>query len=89
MNEEKIYEKAIKKWGNTAQILVAMEEMSELTKVLLKHLRHPKNEEYFKKISEEMVDVEIMINQLKVMFPNNNIEEIKNIKLARLEILTR
>ena len=35
-----LYAKAVQKFGERAQILVAIEEMSELTKALLKYIRH-------------------------------------------------
>lgn len=38
--EGKILESAIKTWGEEAQIVVAIEEMSELTKALSKYLRY-------------------------------------------------
>ena len=36
---KEIYEKALKTWGTPAQIMMALEEMSELTKELCKHFR--------------------------------------------------
>ena len=85
MTPEEIYRKAIEKWGNPLQIQMAVEEMSELIKQLIKHLRGKVNSE---KIDEEMADVEIMLDQLKVMFNNQRlVESQKKEKLYRLEKL--
>lgn len=40
VSEEELYKAAVQKFGERAQILVAIEEMSELTKALLKYIRH-------------------------------------------------
>lgn len=39
VSEEELYKAAVQKFGERAQILVAIEEMSELTKALLKYIR--------------------------------------------------
>lgn len=65
LNDKAILKRAIDKWGPELQIIVAIEELSELQKELTKHLRGKKNKEA---IIEEIVDVEIMIEQLKIIF---------------------
>lgn len=57
----------IKKNGTDAQIVVAIEELSELIKELTKHLRDKGD---INRISEEMADVKIMMKQLDIMFGN-------------------
>jgi hypothetical protein len=80
-----IYKKAIEKWGQPLQIGMAIEEMAELIKELNKWMRGKKNDE---NIIEEMADVEIMLEQLKVMFSNHSeIEEAKHEKLKRVELM--
>ncbi|MCL2629661.1 MAG: hypothetical protein FWD33_03175 [Alphaproteobacteria bacterium] len=54
---------ADKKYGTQSQIDLCIEEMSELTKELIKRSRGKDN---FDAIAEEVADVQIMINQLKV-----------------------
>lgn len=85
MNEKdkcKLYRQALEKWG-TAQIIIAFEEMAELQKELSKYLRGKEN---ITEIAEEIADVTIMLEQMKLLF---NIEDIvkdyKNQKLRRLE----
>ena len=61
---------------------MAMEEMSELTKELSKNLRGADNA---KALAEEIADVEIMLEQLKVIFRNRAlVDRIRAGKLVRL-----
>lgn len=73
----------IKKNGTDAQIIVAIEEMSELIKELTKHLRNKGDIDH---ISEEMADVKIMMHQLDIMFGNRiRVSQWRDKKLERLE----
>lgn len=91
MNQEregKILEDAIQTWGEAAQIIVAIEEMSELTKALTKFLRFREcasgdPHQIHVDIQEEMADVGIMLNQLALIFGDPTEAEI--LKLIRLE----
>jgi len=82
MDTKEIYKKTIEKWGKTAQVLMAIEEMSELTKELLKDLRGKSCS-----IQEEIVDVEIMLEQLKEIFGTEYIDIFRKSKLQRLEAM--
>lgn len=76
-----ILQKLIEKFGAKSQIIVAIEELSELQKELCKYLRDKTN---IRNISEEMADVEIMLEQLKLIFENETPVSIeKKYKLAR------
>ena len=86
--EAKILEGAIKTWGEEAQSVVAIEELSELTKALTKCLRYYVAEQgdhgqIVADIREEMADVGIMLNQMELIFGDPTEEEI--LKLLRLE----
>lgn len=74
-----IYNKMIEKYGQKNQMLIAVEECSELQKAILKFLRGRCNQI---EIAEEMADVEIMLEQLKIMF--NNKEEIEYFKKQKI-----
>jgi NTP pyrophosphatase (non-canonical NTP hydrolase) len=82
-----LYSKAFSRYGYDKQVIVAIEEMSELTKELTKNLRVGFDLlAYYDNIEEEIADVEIMMEQLIRMFSNRKaIDEIKNQKLERLE----
>ena len=57
--------KVLRKYGNQMQRMVAIEEMSELTKELVKWERGLNEVE---SIIEEIADVKLMLDQLIVMF---------------------
>ena len=76
------YAEAVRAYGKQSQLVMAMEEMSELTKELSKNLRGADNS---KALAEEIADVEIMLEQLKVIFRNRAlVDRIRAGKLVRL-----
>lgn len=85
--EGKILEGAVTKYGTYAQIDHAIEEMSELTKALIKERRAVGTANYDASlrdhIREEMADVYIMLNQLSLIFGDCSDWEV--FKLERLE----
>ena len=64
MDEQRIYRVALATWGADAQTLMVFEEMAELQKELCKAARGKDNRE---QIAEEIADVEIMLEQMKVL----------------------
>jgi hypothetical protein len=77
------FQKAIETWGEVSQIDMVFEESAELQKELCKHLRGKGNIE---RISEEIADLEIMLEQMKVLFKIHAlVKEYKEFKIARLE----
>lgn len=90
--EMALYEGAVEKFGKRAQMLVAIEEMSELTKALLKYVRYEDfgqgdKESVLNSIAEERADVAIMLSQLEVIFGEN--AEVEWQKLEHLEKLVK
>lgn len=78
-----IYEDAIRTYGPSLQCMVAIEEMSELTKELCKHERWQGSIEH---IAEEIADVTIMVEQLRIIFNvNEMVHESMDRKLERLK----
>lgn len=77
-----ICKKAIDTFGPAIQQVVAMEEMGELIQAISKSLRCKEHN-----VEEEIADVEIMLLQLKLIFKNEKVEEIKQAKLSRLKEL--
>lgn len=76
----------IEAYGMEAQIDMALEEMSELAKALLKHRRAVKSGKKFdiSLITDEIADVEIMCIQLEIIFKNaHEVEEQINFKINR------
>lgn len=78
--EQNIYEQAIAKWGEKLQLIVAIEELSELQKAICKYLRGS-----MINVEEEIADVKIVIRQLEIMFDKVKINGWENAKLKRLE----
>lgn len=79
-DREKLYRKAIGNYGEAAQQIVVMEECSELIQAISKKLRGRETN-----VEEEIADVEIMLEQLKLMCNESLVEEIKESKLQRLK----
>lgn len=76
------YAAAVEVYGKHSQLIMAMEEMAELTKELSKNIRGERN---ITAISEEIADVEIMLEQLKVIFGNRaEVDRKRSEKLKRL-----
>ena len=80
-----IYEKLQEAKGADNQVAVCIEELAELTKELTKVLRKKGNTMH---IIEEIGDVEICLEQLKIVYDpeNKGIDMFKDFKLRRLEL---
>lgn len=79
-----ICQRALDTWGEEAQMLMVIEEMSELTKEILKNINRKKNN--VDAIIEETADVEIMLEQLKANYDiAEKVEEYKQNKLKLIE----
>lgn len=79
----KIIERAVEYYGVKNQLIVAIEELSELQKELCKCLRNQQSREH---IVEELADVMIVIEQLREIFniPEGELETYIGFKTARL-----
>ena len=75
-----IYQQALTKWGYSAQLLMAIEECSELIKAICSSFRGRNTN-----VAEEIADVEIMCKQLRVMYGSDAVDKEKKKKLARLK----
>lgn len=77
---------AVATYGPEAQLKMMIEEMSELTKAICKLWRtRPGSPEVFEaeqNILEEAADVQIMLDQIRIIFGDT--EEIEGKKVARL-----
>lgn len=63
-----VFKDAIEVFGEDAQILMVFEEMAELQKELCKWMRNGNSVELTHNIAEEIADVEIMLDQMKLIF---------------------
>lgn len=87
-----ILQQAVDTYGKEAQVDMAIEEMSELTKALLKHRRAEKSPEAWdyektrQSILEETADVIIMLTQLLMIYGGREVvQKDINDKVKRLE----
>ena len=80
---------AIDSYGRVNQVIKTVEELSELSQALCKILTSKftdDNTEIFENIFEEIADVEIMLEQCKMMFQcDKEVSAWKNKKIERLE----
>ena len=86
MNHKEIidtYKQAIETYGERAQKLMAIEEMSELTKEICKDFRGKLNREH---LIEEIIDVIITIDQLIMMYEISE-EEIVSMCIRKINRL--
>lgn len=92
-DQQVVLKQVISTWGIDAQHDMAIEEMSELTKAILKFRRAKTYEQKIEcenNIIEEIADVKIMIAQLEMMFVDGGIDaplvqEIIDSKIKRVE----
>lgn len=81
LEKRELYKDLINKYGEK-QVIVAIEELSELQKELCKNLRGRKNQ---LALTEEIADVLIMVEQMIVYFGIAEVDvmAIKQVKLER------
>lgn len=65
IDESAVLRRVLDTYGSWAQVMMVFEEMSELQKELCKYLRGRGS---FEHIAEEIADVEIMLEQMKLLF---------------------
>lgn len=81
LKDHEIETAAINQYGTALQMIVAIEELSELQKEITKLLRDraiPTGIGNISHLSEEMADVYIMLEQLELIF--HNTDEIKKLE---------
>ena len=84
MEKIELYKAVISKNGEQRQQDKLLEEMSELAKAVLKYRYDDSNENYLN-ICDEMSDVEITMEQMRLMFRGENVDKFKKYKLERLK----
>lgn len=82
INETEVLQRALDTYGSLPQIVMVFEEMSELQKELCKYLRGKYSPA---SIAEEIADVEIMIEQIKMLFCCA--EDVRNERRRKVERL--
>lgn len=91
MHHRKVMKKSIEKNGKVKQSVIAMEECSELIKAISKMIRYSSDEDsvcmYKEDLIEEMADVYIILDELKMMYDvlEFDIEQMIKQKIDREE----
>lgn len=85
INETELYKRTISVWGKEPQMLQVIEEMSELTKEILKNVNRKKDN--IAEIIEEAADVEIMLGQLKYCY--NIDKQVADYKAEKLKTIAK
>lgn len=86
MNREQVLRKAIGVWGVPMQEDICIEEMSELTKAIIKNRRNQDMAASgrLNNIREEIADVQIMLDQMRLIYGDTKaMEETKLERLAK------
>ena len=81
--EKEVFKAAIEKYGQKAQSAMFIEEAAVLTKEICKNWRGQSNEE---RIAEEIADVEIVLDQLKIIYcVTGKVHDYRIKKIKRLK----
>ena len=80
-----VLKRALETWGEEAQMLMVVEEMSELMKEILKNINRKKNN--VAEIIEETADVEIMLEQLKENY--KIAEKVEAYKAEKIKLIAK
>lgn len=84
MDRNLLYQKAIERFGKPSQIEMLIEELAELQLALQKFKRNP-SKQLAEDVCDEMADVEIMLEQNRLVFNSKVVDKRKSFKLARLQ----
>ena len=80
-----VLKRALETWGEQAQMMMVVEEMSELMKEILKNVNRKKDN--IAEIIEETADVEIMLEQLKENY--HIAEKVEAYKAEKIKLIER
>jgi hypothetical protein len=86
---EKILKKAIKVFGVDFQRWIWMEEMSELTKAIIKVKRYPNDKKRMDDLHEEIADAVIVLHQMILCYDKKKIMKYHKMKIDRLKADTK
>lgn len=82
MDEAKLYQEIMNKWGKSAQLGMLQEECAELIVAVNKYFRNKPDAETM--ICEELADVQNMVNQFKSFYP-----DFEKVRLSKLERVSK
>lgn len=85
-----LYNKALEKWGEFSQLDQALEEMAELMVAINKYKRikmdlKEKKDKIMDNLYEEIADVKMCLEQLEMMFGEENIDNFLDYKIEKFK----
>lgn len=81
---DELYRLSLSKWGKNLQRIMVIEECSELIQAIAKDIRKGVEDRKNASVCEEIADVEIMLEQARIMYDDRLISSIKEMKIKRL-----
>lgn len=84
MYENTLGKAALRSMGEIPNIIKTVEELAELQQALCKYLVGPVDADMLANIHEELADVSIMLNRMKLIFDPTAIQDWKDVKLDTL-----
>ncbi|EGR0364826.1 hypothetical protein V5H08_15685 [Vibrio cholerae] len=85
--EKSIYQRALEKWGEASQIMMASGECGEFIAESTKHF--VQNKSSIQAVASEVADVMIMMEQMRLLCGEELVDRIKEQKLARLDAIIK
>lgn len=84
IERKEAYRKFLDKWGYEAQMMMCIEEMSELTKEFCKYERKGQNDDEVREhIIEELADVLNTVEQMAMIFGEERVRQVQDEKINR------
>ena len=80
--EYEVYSQALNKWGAESQTMMLFEEMAELQNAICKYSRKRNN---INDVATEIADVQIMAEQMSILFGKEIVDSEKKRKFERLK----
>lgn len=80
--EYEVYSQALNKWGTESQIMKLFEEIAELQNAICKYIRKRNN---IYDVATEIADVQIMAEQMSILFGKELVNSEKERKFERLK----
>lgn len=80
--EYEVYSQALNKWGAESQTMMLFEEMAELQNAICKYSRKRNN---IYDVATEIADVQIMAEQMSILFGKEIVDSEKERKFERLK----
>jgi NTP pyrophosphatase (non-canonical NTP hydrolase) len=80
-----VLDRALATWGRDSQVMLALEEMAELSKELLKNINRRRDN--IKEIAEELADVYVTLEGIENLYGVSDIEisGLMDAKISRLK----